>query len=285
MQTNSPQSRIAVSAGATLAVLALVWSVNTLHRARLSESATSHMVAPATTAPPLSPKQKADLTRDYGKLPLAFEANRGQTAPEVHYLAHGRGYQLFLTSQEAVLALRRVASGTKSAKGESLLLARRKPNTLMTASTLRIHFDGANPAAAIAGTKPLPGRVNYFIGNDPQNWHTDIPSYEAVRYQGIYPGVDVLFYGRGQSLEYDFVVAPGADPQAIALSIAGARKLELDSPRGCGHGGDRRQSRATETNHLSGNRRRAPGRSPATIRLRTIIKYAFRSRSMITRSP
>jgi hypothetical protein len=71
--------------------------------------------------------------------------------------------------------------------------------------------------------------VNYFIGNDPQKWHTDIPSYEAVRYQGIYPGVDVLFYGRGQSLEYDFVVAPGADAQAIALSIDGVRKLELDS--------------------------------------------------------
>ena len=229
MQTKSPVIRIAVPVVAGLAILALVLSVKTLHRARLAENPTSHMVAPATTAPPLSPKQKADLTRDYGKLPLAFEANRGQSAPEVHYLAHGQGYQLYLTGQEAVLALRRAASGTKPAKGASLLLARRKPNAIVRASTLRMHFDGANPAAEIAGTKPLPGRVNYFIGNDPQNWHTDIPSYEAVRYQGIYPGVDLLFYGRGQSLEYDFVVAPGADPQAIALSIAGARKLELDS--------------------------------------------------------
>ncbi len=229
MQTKSPLIGIAVLVGATLAILALVLSVKTLHRARLSENATNHMVVPDTTAPPLSPKQRADLTRDYGKLPLAFEANRGQTAPEVHYLAHGQGYQLFLTSQEAVLALRRPASGTKPAKGLSLLLTRRKPNAIVRASTLRLHFDGANPAAEIAGTKPLPGRVNYFIGNDPQKWHTDIPSYEAVRYQGIYPGVDVLFYGHGQSLEYDFVVAPGADPQAIALSIAGARKLKLDS--------------------------------------------------------
>jgi hypothetical protein len=229
MQTKSLLSRIAIPAGATLAVLALLWSVKTLHRARLSDNATTHMGAPATTAPPLSPKQKADLTRDYGKLPLVFEANGGQTAPEVHYLAHGQGYQLFLTSQEAVLALRRPASGAKPAKGASLLLARRAPNAIVRASTLRMHFDGANPAAEIAGTNPLPGRVNYFIGNDPQKWHTDIPSYEAVRYQGIYPGVDVLFYGHGQSLEYDFVVAPGADPEAIALSIAGARKLELDS--------------------------------------------------------
>ena len=92
-----------------------------------------------------------------------------------------------------------------------------------------MHFDGANPAAEIAGTKLLPGKTNYFIGNDPKKWHTDVPSYEAVRYQGIYPGVDMLFYGKQQRLEYDFIVAPGADPKAIALSIAGARKLELNS--------------------------------------------------------
>ena len=92
-----------------------------------------------------------------------------------------------------------------------------------------MHFDGANPAAEIAGTKLLPGKTNYFIGNDPKKWHTDVPSYEAVRYQGIYPGVDMLFYGKQQRLEYDFIVAPGADPKAIALSIAGARKLEINS--------------------------------------------------------
>ena len=232
MQTKSTLRRIAVSVGTALAILALVLSVKILHRARLSENLVTNRTATAaaaTTASPLPPEQKVDLTREYGKLPLAFEANRGQTASEVRYLAHGRGFQLFLTSQEAVLALQRAATGTQPAKGASLLVSRRKPNAILRASTLRMHFDGANPAATIAGTKPLPGRVNYFIGKDPQKWHTDIPSYEAVRYQGIYPGVDVLFYGRGQSLEYDFVVAPGADPQAIALSIAGARKLELDA--------------------------------------------------------
>ncbi len=79
---------------------------------------------------------------------------------------------------------------------------------------LRVHFDGANPTAEIAGTRQLPGKTNYLIGNDRSKWHTDIPSYAAVRYQGIYPGVDVFFYGREQRLEYDFVVAPGADLQA-----------------------------------------------------------------------
>ena len=81
----------------------------------------------------------------------------------------------------------------------------------------------------IAGTNPLPGKINYFIGNDPSKWHTDIPSYGAVRYKGVYPGVDAVFYGNQQRLEYDFVVAPGADPKAIALNIEGARKLGVNS--------------------------------------------------------
>ena len=133
----------------------------------------------------LSAAQKADLTRPYGALPLAFEANQGQTAPEVRYLAHGQGYQLFLTGQEAVLTLRQAsAGGAKSVKGAQFCLAHHhKPNVAAKTSVLRMHFDGANPAAEIVGTKLLPGKMNYFIGNDPQKWHTDIPSYEAVRYR------------------------------------------------------------------------------------------------------
>ncbi len=123
------------------------------------------------------------------------------------------------------------APSAKSTKGAARVAARthHKPNAAVKTSVLRMRFDGANPAAEIAGTKRLPGKTNYFIGNDPKKWHTDVPSYEAVRYHGIYPGVDMLFYGRQQRLEYDFIVAPGADPKAIALSISGARKLELNS--------------------------------------------------------
>ncbi|MGA8410046.1 MAG: choice-of-anchor D domain-containing protein, partial [Candidatus Acidiferrales bacterium] len=114
-------------------------------------------------------------------------------------------------------------------KGTPLVAAHHKSMSAQKSSVLRMHLDGANPAPDIAGTNLLPGKVNYFMGNDPKKWHTDIPSYEAVRYRGIYPGVDVLFYGREQRLEYDFIVAPGADPSVIALSVAGARKLELNS--------------------------------------------------------
>ena len=232
MQTKSPLVRIGFMAGVPLAILALVLSLHMRHRTHSSQpTASNHTAASIQPATALSAAQKQDLTRAYGALPLAFEANQGQTAPEVRYLAHGQGYQLFLTNQEAVLTLSEPATGAKSAKGTSPLAmrTRRKPNAVAKNSVVRMHFDGVNPAAEITGTKQLPGKTSYFIGNDPKKWHTDVPSYEAVRYQEIYPGVDMLFYGRQHRLEYDFIVAPGADPKAIALNISGARRLELDS--------------------------------------------------------
>jgi hypothetical protein len=80
---------------------------------------------------------------------------------------------------------------------------------------------GANARAAVMGAEELPGKSNYFIGKDPKNWRTSITNYAKVRYQGVYPGVDLVYYGnQGGQLEYDFVVAPGADPKAIGLDIA-----------------------------------------------------------------
>jgi hypothetical protein len=229
MQKKSRVVRIAVVGGIAIAVLALVFSIRTLDHAHSAQTVSVNQ-AVSTPATPLSAAQKKDWSRGYGKLPLAFEVNQGQTNPDVQFLAHGAGYQLFLTSQEAVLTLRQpVAANTKAAKGAAWLAARRKPGTAQRTSVLRMHLDGANPAPEIAGTKLLPGKTSYFIGNDPQKWRTDIPSYEAVRYQGLYPGIDMMFYGREQRLEYDFIIAPGADPKAIALSIAGARKLRINS--------------------------------------------------------
>ncbi len=232
MQTKSPLVRIELMAGVPLAILAFVLLLHMQRPAHSSQPIVSnHTAASMQPATALSAAQQQNMTRAYGALPLAFEANQGQTAPEVRYLAHGQGYQLFLTNQEAVLSLRQPAAGANSAKGASVLALRthRKPNAAVKNSVVRMHFDGANPGAEIAGTKQLPGKTNYFIGNDSTKWHTDVPSYEAVRYQGMYPGVDALFYGRDRRLEYDFVVAPGADSRAIALSISGARKMEIDS--------------------------------------------------------
>ena len=98
-------------------------------------------------------------------------------------------------------------------------------------SVLRMRLEGANLAAQITGGDLLPGKVNYFIGNNPKDWRTDVPSYARVKYEGIYPGVDLVFYGNQRRLEYDFVVAPGADPRAIELNLKGAQKLWIN-PKG-----------------------------------------------------
>src|SRR5712664_2336897 len=166
----------------------------------------------------------------YGKLPLSFEENQGQTAREVRYLSHGSGYELFLTPQEAVLALQpNVPHDLSPLHRTATLRAPRKVRRTGEVTAIRMRLEGANPDARIAGMDQHPGRANYFIGNDPKNWHTDVPSYSRVRYAGVYPGVDLVFYGNQRQLEYDFVVAPGADTKAIALNIDGARQMRINA--------------------------------------------------------
>jgi len=163
-------------------------------------------------------------------LPLSFEENQGQTAPEVRYVSHGSGYELFLTPQEAVLALRHDAPPDLSPhhRAASIRALRKARGTGQT-TAIRMHLEGANPEPQITGMDLLPARINYFIGNDPKKWHTDVPSFGRVRYAGVYPGVDLVFYGNQRRLEYDFVVAPGADPKAITLKVDGARKIRINS--------------------------------------------------------
>ncbi len=154
----------------------------------------------------------------YGRLPLGFEPNRGQADKRVKFLAQGQGYGLFLTSTEAVLALNRAETEDRAVSAGEF-----------GRSVLRMRFIGANPSAKIAGMDPLPGKVNYFIGNDPKRWHSNIPLYGRVKCHSVYPGVDLIYYGYGnqRQLEYDFIVAPGADPAVITLDFKGAKKMEL----------------------------------------------------------
>ena len=103
-----------------------------------------------------------------------------------------------------------------------------RPQTLDSGLILRLQLVGANPTPQVAGLEELPGKVNYFLGNDPTQWCTSLPTYTKVKYQNVYPGVDLVYYGNQGQLEYDFVVAPGADPQAIQLTFEGADNLEVD---------------------------------------------------------
>lgn len=158
---------------------------------------------------PEAASARQQLVEAYGKLPLSFEANAGQADRQVRFLSHGSGYTLFLTSNEAVL----VAGKNKF-------------------QVTRMKLAGANPAPEIWGSDELSGRSYYFIGNDPKHWQSKVPNYEQVRYQAVYPGVDLIYYGNRQRLEYDFVVAPKADPKRIQLSFPGARKIRIDRENG-----------------------------------------------------
>ena len=125
--------------------------------------------------------------QEYGKLPLAFEENKGQWDGATKFLARGAGYRLFLTANGSVMGLR-------SGKQESVL------RTVMV---------GADPEAAAHGLELLAGKVNYFRGSDPAAWRTGVQQYRKVHYRQVYPGVDVIYYGNQGQLEYDFLVAPG----------------------------------------------------------------------------
>src|ERR1035437_9785652 len=102
------------------------------------------------------------------------------------------------------------------------------PEVVATGGVLRMKLRNANLAAKVTGQDELSGTSNYFIGNDPAKWRTSVPTYAKVKYEGIYPGIDLVYYGNQRQLEYDFVLQPGASPQAIRLGIAGAKRLRLE---------------------------------------------------------
>ena len=168
----------------------------------------------------------------YGKLPLSFEINQGQTDAQVKFLSRGRSYTLILTSTEALLVLRKT-QGKPSAVSHQLERTDSTDPKLGTQNSqletvVRMKLVGASPEPKVVGLDELPGKVNYFIGNDRTKWRTNIPTYAKVKYQEVYPGVDLVFYGNQQQLEYDFIVAPGADPKTITLAFEAAQKLRIN---------------------------------------------------------
>jgi uncharacterized protein (TIGR03437 family) len=132
------------------------------------------------------------------RLPLSFEVNQGQADPGVRFLSRGDAYTLLLTSDTAVFRLGSAPT------------------------VVRMKLDGANPAARISGAGMLPGKVNYFLGSDPKKWTSGASTYSKIQYRQVYEGIDLVYYGTNRQLEYDFVVAPGADAGQIALEFAGA---------------------------------------------------------------
>src|SRR5712692_385545 len=193
-------------------------------------------------------KAQAKILDSYGNLPLSFEANHGQADGQVKFLSRTGGYTLFLTGDEAVLAMRGKKAKKSSPQGAKPASLAGSSGTLrlrtgpaleatpfpkatfenMTSSVLRMKLRNANPAAKVTGVDELAGTSNYFIGNDPAKWRSGVPTYAKVKYEGIYSGIDLVYYGNQRQLEYDFVVAPGADPRRIAFDVRGAERIRQD---------------------------------------------------------
>ena len=192
-------------------------------------SAAQQVTGGIATAPSPSAANHASIASNYGKLPLSFEANQGQVDPRVRFLSRGNGYSLFLTDKEAVLSLRKAEKGGPAAPMGSLAAkSQAKKTPSFESDVVRMQLAGASSRLAVTGADELPGMANYSIGNDPSKWHSNVPTFGKVRYEGVYPGVDLVYYGNQQQLEYDFVIKPGADAKSIRVRFAGAKKLRLD---------------------------------------------------------
>jgi uncharacterized repeat protein (TIGR01451 family) len=171
---------------------------------------------------------RARIDSAYGKLPLQFEANRGQQPAHVKFLSRGKDSTVFLTPDGATLSLQKMKSQPRIDKPGAPATER----VLEAAADLRLRLEGGNPAVKLMGADPLPGAVNYIIGKDSSKWRTNVTTYAKVRYEQVYPGIDLVFYGNQQQLEYDFVLAPGTAPDAIRLAVEGADRTSVDDKTG-----------------------------------------------------
>ncbi len=230
------------------------------------------------------PTQEAQGKERFGKLPLYFEQNVGQTDAQVHFFTRGQGYGLFLTSTEAVMVLNQPAGEDVMGRAGSISPPiqqavadggwHRETDTPRSPeeapAIVRMQILGGNRAPAVTGREQQPGKINYFLGNDPAQWHTNITTFGRVEYDEVYPGIDLAYYGNQRQLEYDFLVSPGADPNVIRLGFAGADRVELDGagdlvlhlgePGGVSPGSTLRQHAPVVYQEVGGQRREVASR-------------------------
>ena len=163
---------------------------------------------------------KAQVAEGYGRLPLFFTENQGQTDPQVKFYTRGPGHAIFFTSEGMVLSLSRASDdarrgGKKKGKGKD------------DQAVVQLRPQGIRSGVEILATDPLPGKVNYYVGNDPGKWRTEVPTYKSVLYREAYPGIDLKFYGVGQQVEYDLIIKPGADPRQVKFLYQGIKALQV----------------------------------------------------------
>jgi hypothetical protein len=191
---------------------------------------------PPTTVVRTPSPQVPRLQRVSAISPLRFEPNVGQAGPDVRYIARGTGYMLLLAGQEAVMVL---------------------PSDSSQSALVRMKLIGAASTASSHPENPLPSVSNYYIGDDPKQWHPNVPNYERVKFEQVYPGIDLVYYGNQQRLEYDFVLRPGAEPNQIRLAYSGADSMRLDAAGDLilnVHGQELRQRRPVVYQEIGGQR-------------------------------
>ena len=205
----------------------LVWAVF-MPRASFPAAANSQSITPATDSG-FSAEKRAQVQEAYGNLPLFFIENRGQLDKRVKFYGQSGGQTTWFTEKGVVIALsrpqdKRLPADTMKKQSRH---AARQQGPGIKASLVSLRPVGLRKGVKIAALEPQEHKVNYFTGNDPKRWRTDIPTYQALAYQEAYKGIDLKFYGDGRQLEYDIVVKPGADPSLVKFHYAGVKSLEL----------------------------------------------------------
>ncbi|MGA9769668.1 MAG: SBBP repeat-containing protein [Blastocatellia bacterium] len=210
----------------TVFILALMVFANW---ATLPGSCSDNSATRVSSAPqPVDKATRRRLSEAYGNLPVRFELNQGQFDSRVKFVSRGNGCTMFLTANEAVFQLQVKAPADKPVS-HVIGTENPKPATVDSQlATLKMKFVGASNAPVAQGVNELPGRVNYFVGNDSEKWRTGIATYEKALFKHVYPGVDLVYYGNQRELEYDLKVAPGANPRAVRLAFEGARAIHID---------------------------------------------------------
>jgi hypothetical protein len=203
-----------------IALAALLSPIQIASRTRLDD----HRPA---AAPPLQNAARASIVETLGSLPLAFVENQGQVDRRVRYSARCGGMTTYFTDTAFVMQLVRREITVPRAEEFGQLEPSAKEESISGASVF-LTFEGASPDVLLEGRGELPGRYNYLMGNDPSHWHTDVPAYGALRYHGLYPGVDVEVKEHAGRLEYDLLLEPGADLRRIVVRCEGAQSLSLD---------------------------------------------------------
>jgi hypothetical protein len=209
-------------------------------------------------------RNKENIQQAYASLPLVFEENRGQTSEQVKFISRGSGYMLFLTPTEAVFNLRNNdTSGERRSPAQRANLNHRAKSGKASYSAIRMKLRGASKQPHISGEREIAAKTNYFIGNDSTRWSA-VANYERVRYQSVYPGIDLIYYGRQKQLEYDFELHPGAEPRQIQLEINGVRRLTLEKSGALlmklKGGAELRQHKPIVYQEINGERREVAGR-------------------------